>query len=211
MTAVHPNLWAFAAITVPFVMSPGASTALVLRNSVEGGVRAGIETAFGVNAGSVCYGILTAVGVALVLQQFPLAWATMRVAGALYLSWLGAASLTRAFTGRAAAAAATTSGARRALAQNVAEGFITNLLNPSIAAFYLLIVPQFVPSGAPAPAGVLMLTAMHVTLALTWHCSWAAAGGTLSATLSRGGPRRVIEALMGVALLAIALKIALSS
>jgi threonine/homoserine/homoserine lactone efflux protein len=68
-----------------------------------------------------------------------------------------------------------------------------------------------VPSGAPAPAGVLMLTAMHVTLALTWHCSWAAAGGTLSATLSRSGPRRVIEALMGVALLAIALKIALSS
>ena len=163
------------------------------------------------NAGSVCYGILTAVGVALVLQRFPLAWAMMRIGGALYLSWLGAASLARACTGRAAAAAATTSGARRALVQNVAEGFVTNLLNPSIAAFYLLILPQFVPAGAAARSGVLMLTAMHVMLALTWHCSWAAAGGTLSATLSRSGPRRAIEALMGAALLAIAVKIAFSS
>ena len=212
MTAVQPNFWAFAAITVPFVMSPGASTALVLRNSVAGGVRAGIETALGVNASSVCYGLLTSLGVALLLQRFPVAWATMRIAGALYLSWLGAVSLMRAFTGRASSASSSTAAAEpRAVARNVAEGFITNLLNPSIAAFYLLIVPQFVPRSAPVRASVLMLTAMHVSLALTWHCSWAAAGGTLSSTLSRRGPRRAIEALMGTALLAIAAKVALSA
>jgi len=212
MTAVHPNFWAFAAITVPFVMSPGASTALVLRNSVAGGVRAGIETALGVNASSVCYGLLTSFGVALLLQRFPVAWATMRIAGALYLSWLGAVSLMRAFTDRVRSAPARTAdGEPRPVARNVTEGFITNMLNPSIAAFYLLIVPQFVPRTAPVRVSVLMLTAMHVSLALTWHCSWAAAGGTLSSTLSRRGPRRAIEALMGTALLAIAAKVALSN
>ena len=211
MTAVHPNFWAFATITVPFVMSPGASTALVLRNSVAGGVRSGLETAVGVNAGSVCYGLLTAFGIALLLQQFPLAWGIMRIAGALYLAWLGAVSLTRAINGRIAETTGTPASDRRPLAQNVGEGFVTNMLNPSIAAFYLLIVPQFVPRSAPVAASVLMLTAMHVSLALTWHCSWAAAGGTLSATLSRSGPRRAIEAVMGAALLAIAAKVAFSS
>ena len=211
MTVVHPNFWAFAAIAVPFVMSPGASTALVLRNSVAGGVRAGIETAVGVNAGSVCYGGLTAFGVALLLRRFPMAWTTIRIGGALYLSWLGAISLARAFTGRAAVPPSLASADRRALVRNVGEGFVTNMLNPSIAAFYLLIVPQFVPASAPIAASVLMLTAMHVTLALAWHCSWAAAGGTLSATLSRSGPRRAIEACMGAALLAIAIKVALSA
>jgi threonine/homoserine/homoserine lactone efflux protein len=208
---VHPNFWAFAAIAVPFVMSPGASTALVLRNSVSGGIRAGIETAVGVNAGSVCYGILTAFGIALLLQRFPLAWSTLRIGGALYLSWLGAVSLARAFTGRGRTSAAAPDRERRPLARNLREGFVTNMLNPSIAAFYLLIIPQFVPRSAPVTVSVLLLTAMHVTLALAWHCSWAAAGGTLSATLSRRGPRRAIEAVMGAALLAIAAKVAFAA
>jgi threonine/homoserine/homoserine lactone efflux protein len=210
MTAPHPNLWAFAAITVPFVMSPGASTALVLRNSVAGGVRAGVETAVGVNVGSVCYGLLTAFGVAVLLKRFPFAWTTMRVAGVAYLSWLGALSLAHAFNGRPRPAAVSAQPARRPLALNLTEGFVTNMLNPSIAAFYLLIVPPFVPRAAAVPPSVLMLTAFHVSLAFTWHCSWAAAGGTLSATLSRSGPRRTLEGVMGVALIAIAAKVAFS-
>ena len=211
MTAVHPNFWAFAAFTVPFVMSPGASTALVLRNSVAGGVRAGVETAVGVNAGSVCYGVLTAFGVAVLLHRFPVAWTTMRLAGVAYLTWLGAMSLWHAMSGRSRTPVVSADAGRRPIAQNLTEGFVTNMLNPSIAAFYLLIVPQFVPRAAPVAVSVLMLTAFHVSLALTWHFSWAAAGGTLAKTLSRSGPRRTLEAVMGIALIGIAIKVALSA
>jgi len=211
MTAVHPNLWAFAAITVPFVMSPGASTALVLRNSVAGGVRAGVETAIGVNAGSFCYGLLTAFGVAVLLHRFPAAWTTLRIAGVAYLSWLGVTSLNRALTGRSGTNADSRDAGRRPLATNMVEGFLTNMLNPSIAAFYLLIVPQFVPRAARVPQSVLLLTAVHVGLALTWHLVWATAGGTLATTFSRSGPRRAMEAVVGTALLAIAAKIALTA
>lgn len=209
MTAVHPNFWAFAAFTVPFVMSPGASTALVLRNSVAGGVRAGLETAVGVNAGSVCYGLLTAFGVAVLLQRFPVVWATMRFAGVAYLVWLGGISLWHAITGRSSTVVVSTGGEPRPLAQNMTEGFVTNMLNPSIAAFYLLIVPQFVPAAPRIVENVLMLTAFHVSIALTWHFSWAAAGGTLAKTLSRSGPRRTLEAVMGVTLIGIAIKVGL--
>jgi threonine/homoserine/homoserine lactone efflux protein len=211
MPAVHPNLWAFAAITVPFVMSPGASTALVLRNSIAGGMRAGVETAVGVNAGSICYGILAAFGVAVLLQRFPVAWITMRIAGAAYLSWLGAVSLAHAISGKSRRVELSAEAGRRPLSTNLTEGFVTNMLNPSIAAFYLLIVPQFVPRTAAVTESVLILTAFHVSLAATWHCSWAAAGGTLANTLSRSGPRRTLEAFMGIALLAIAVKVALSA
>ena len=86
---------------------------------------------------------------------------------------------------------------------------MTNVLNPSLATFYLLILPQFIPRDAPPVASALTLTAFHVSLALTWHLTWAAAGGTLSATLSRTRPRRILEAISGVALLGLALKLAL--
>ena len=198
------NLWAFAAVTVPLVATPGASTAVVLRNSLAGGVRSGVATAIGVNAGSICYGLLTAFGVSAALQQWPSAWLAMRVAGTAYLAWLGARSLVRAFTYREGGVAAGAETAARPLSRHLREGFLTNALNPSIATFYLLVLPQFIPAGAPFASSALLLTAVHVGLAISWHLVWAAAGGTLADVLGRTRPRRVLEGLSGLALLVLA-------
>ena len=203
------NVWAFAAVTVPLVATPGASTAIVLRNSIAGGVRAGVATAIGANAGSICYGLLTAFGVSAALQHWPAVWLALRIGGAGYLAWLGLRSLARAWTYRQPEKTADVSVDRPPLARSAGEGFVTNALNPSLATFYLLVIPQFVPREAPFASSALLLTAIHVGLAITWHLSWAAAGGTLSETLARTRPRRILEAISGVALLGLALKLAL--
>jgi threonine/homoserine/homoserine lactone efflux protein len=203
------NLWGFAAITVPLVATPGASTAVVLRNSLAGGVRSGVATAVGANTGSICYGLLTAFGVAVALQRWPMVWVVLRWAGTAYLAWLGIRSLRLAWTYRIAAARDREQAERPSWARSVREGFMTNVLNPSLATFYLLILPQFIPRDAPPVASALTLTAFHVSIALTWHLTWAAAGGTLSATLNRPTPRRILEGISGVALLGLALKLAL--
>jgi threonine/homoserine/homoserine lactone efflux protein len=204
------NVWGFAAVTVPLVATPGASTAVVLRNSLAGGVRSGIATAIGANTGSICYGLLTAFGVAVALQRWPLVWVMLRVAGTAYLAWLGVRSLRLAWTYRQAALRVAAPAARPPFSRSLREGFVTNMLNPSLATFYLLILPQFVPRGAPPVASVLTLTALHVCLALTWHLTWAAVGGTLSDTLGRTKPRRILEGLSGAALLGLAVKLALA-
>jgi threonine/homoserine/homoserine lactone efflux protein len=205
------NVWGFAAVTVPLVATPGASTAVVLRNSLAGGMRSGIATAIGANAGSICYGLLTALGVAVVLQRWPLVWTMLRVAGTAYLGWLGVRSLRLAWTYRQPEARVAALAARPPFGRSLREGFVTNMLNPSLATFYLLILPQFIPRGAPPLGSALTLTAFHVSLALTWHLTWAAAGGTLSETLGRTKPRRILEGISGGALIALALKLALAS
>ena len=203
------NLWAFTAITVPLVATPGASTAVVLRNAVAGGTRAGLATAIGANAGSICYGVLTAFGVSVVLQRWPMVWTALRIGGTVYLAWLGARSLLRARHVAAPQASVAAASTPPPLVRSLREGFVTNVLNPSLATFYLVILPDFVPRGAAFAAGVLTLTAIHVGLALTWHSTWAAAGGTLATTLARPRPRRLLEAISGIALLALALKLAI--
>lgn len=212
--AVIP-LWPYLAVTVPLVLTPGASTAVVLRNSIAGGTRAGVETAIGINAGSVCYGLLSAFGVAFALQHWPGLWAALRAGGILYLAWLGVQSIQRGARPRERAAAAVRiapvgEGAGRRILQNMREGFLTNALNPAIATFYFVIVPQFVPRGSRVAASVLVLTTVHVALAASWHVVWAAAGGTLARTLSGGRPRQTLDLLAGAALLALAAKLALS-
>ena len=160
------NVWAFTAITVPLVATPGASTAVVLRNSLAGGVRSGVATAVGANSGSICYGVLTAFGLSAALERWPMVWLALRVGGTVYLAWLGIRSLHRALTYTQPDPSMDMQLARPPLARSVREGFLTNALNPSLATFYLLIVPQFVPRSAPFAKSALILTAIHVSLAV---------------------------------------------
>ena len=198
-------IWSYLAVTVPLVLTPGASTAVVLRNSLTGGIRAGAATAIGTNLGSLCYGLLSAFGLALALRRWPSVWEAVRLAGAAYLGWLGMRSIRRAF-GTEVVPAATIGEARpRARLGPALEGFAINALNPAIATFYLVILPQFIPADAPAVRSALILTAMHVSLAWSWHMAWAAAGGTLARTLTHGTTRRVLNASTGVALLGLAI------
>ena len=199
-------LWAFVAVTVPLVLTPGVSTAVVLRNSIAGGTRAGLLTAVGINAGSLFYGVLTAFGFALALRRWPPAWMVLRVAGAAYLGWLGLHSLRDAFRRRPPSLPPVAMPVRRA-AHHIYEGFLTNALNPSIATFYLVVLPQFIPREAPIVRSALVLTAVHIALAATWHIAWAAAGGRLAASLTGGRPRQVLDALAGIALIALALAV----
>ena len=107
-------------------------------------------TAVGINAGSLCYGLLCAFGFAVALQHYPSAWSLLRGAG------VAVPGMARR---RIAAEGERPSGLRRSVADrsaraqgvwhNLYEGFVTNLLNPAIATFYLVLLPQFIPRGAP--------------------------------------------------------------
>jgi threonine/homoserine/homoserine lactone efflux protein len=201
-------LWGFVAVAAPLVLTPGASTALVLRNSVAGGVRAGLATAIGVSAGSFCYGLLTAFGFALALQRWPDVWVVLRVVGVIYLAWLGVQSLRRALSGSQVSRPSDRVGAGGSVWTHLYEGFVTNALNPAVATFYLVLVPQFIPQGAPLARTALLLTAVHMTLAATWLTAWATAGGALARTLAVGRRRQILEAATGAALIALAVRIA---
>jgi threonine/homoserine/homoserine lactone efflux protein len=201
-------VWGFVAVTVPLVLIPGASTTLVLRNSISGGTRAGIVTAIGINGGSFFYGLLTAFGFAVALTRWPSAWSVIRACGVAYLAWLGLKSLRHAFSTAPPVIAASGGQASKPW-RNLREGFVTNTLNPAIATFYLIVLPQFIPRGAPIVASALLLTAIHIGIAATWHLTWAAAGGTLAHVFAGGTARRVLEGVAGGALLILAGKVAL--
>jgi threonine/homoserine/homoserine lactone efflux protein len=200
-------IWSYLAVTVPLILTPGASTAVVLRNSLSGGVGGGAATAIGTNVGSVCYGLLSAFGLALALRRWPSAWQALRFGGAVYLAWLGVQSIRRAVDTAPVTTTAMVDACPRSRWSQAREGFVSNALNPSIATFYLVILPQFIPADAPAVRSALILTAVHVSLAWSWHMTWAAAGGTLSRSLMRGGiARRVLDGGAGIALIGLAMR-----
>ena len=202
------SIVAFAALAALFVLAPGMSTAVVLRNTAEGGRRAGLATALGIALGNAVWAVAAGAGLGVILRNAPGALDVIRVTGAVCLTWLGAQSLRRAWvlgserpaSGDGPAPHTGTPGTRTMLG----EGAVTNLLNPSIPVFYAATVPQFIGAGDRFATGFFLLGAIHVSMALTCHSLYAVAFGKVATALAARGRAWVLHAATGAALIALA-------
>jgi len=93
--------------------------------------------------------------------------------------------------------------------KNFREGFTVNLLNPSITAFYVAVVPSFMPRGA-GRGDYALLSAAHVAIAFACHVSWAATIDALKRHTGRPRVRQTLEISTGLVLIALAAQVLLS-
>ncbi|MEV6976575.1 LysE family translocator [Kitasatospora sp. NPDC093806] len=133
----------FAGLAVVVVLSPGADTVLVFRMSRMHGVRTGVKTALGVVTGPVLWGLLSGMGLALVMAHNTTVYKALALCGGLYLLYL-AVGCFRSMRGPATAMFDDPQGgAAEGLKRNpYVTGLLTNLLNPKIGVFYLSIMPS---------------------------------------------------------------------
>ncbi|MDP1570154.1 MAG: LysE family translocator [Vicinamibacterales bacterium] len=208
---MDPLLAAYLAFTFLLVITPGATTAVVIRNTLAGGTRAGLTAAAGAAAGNTAHACVAGLGVAVLVARQPDLLTVLRIAGALYLSWLGVVTLWAAVRLPDGGVRAPDLGAVAAGQDlpSFREGVAVNLLNPAIASFYLAVVPSFVPAGAPR-GWFAVLAACHVLMALACHSVWAVGLDRLRAFFHRPGARRLLQAGTGLALLALAGRVFIS-
>lgn len=201
-------LLSYVLFTLALVITPGSTTAVVVRNTLSGGRGAGLATAFGAALANTSHATAAGLGLALLLARWPSALAVVRVSGGVYLAWLGVTSLARAIRhtdGGVAAPATDTAGPPQGR-RGFAQGLTVNLLNPAIATFYLVVVPSFVPAGA-SPWWFVLLAAIHVGMAFMCHGMWAFAFDRVRRLFHRPAARRTFEALTGTALIALAVRV----
>ncbi|MGH9347119.1 MAG: LysE family translocator [Vicinamibacterales bacterium] len=209
---IDSQLAAYLVFTTLLVVTPGSTTAVVVRNVLDGGHRQGMAAAAGAAMGNTTYALLTALGLAGVFAWSPGAVLALRVAGTGYLAFLGARSLWAAWHQRpsilpGALERAGTHGAARAMRTGVSQGLANNLVSPAIATFYLAVVPTFLDGVPVASARYTMLAAIHVTMAFAYHSMWVLGLHAMRAFWSKPGARRALETLTGLALLALAGKV----
>jgi threonine/homoserine/homoserine lactone efflux protein len=210
--AMDPLLVAYVSFTAVLILTPGSTTAVVVRHTLIGGRLAGFAAGIGAAVGNTSHATAAGFGLAVVFARWPLAMATLRVCGAIYLASLGLRSMYRV-VGHADGGLPLLTTVRDANAgephergASFRQGFTVNLLNPAIATFYLVVVPSFLP--ADAPAGLFAaLAAVHITIALACHSLWALAFGSVRRVFARPRARRLLEAATGVALIVLAFRV----
>jgi len=201
------QLLAFLAVSAIVIVTPGPDTALTIRNTLIGGRRAGVFTAFGVSGGQATWTLATAAGIAALLAASEPAFLAVRLLGSAYLVWLGAQALVgalrRAPGGRRERPRG--SGLRAAVA--LRQGILSNLGNPKMAAFFPSLLPQFAPQ-EHAFAALLGLGLVFSLMTLTWLTAYALVVARAGDVLRRPVIRRVIEAVTGAILVALGLRLA---
>ena len=75
------------------VASPGPDLAVVAKNCMNGNIRDGIKTSFGIGVGIMTHVTLSLLGLAILLKSNPMVFNTVRIAGSLYLIYLGYKSI----------------------------------------------------------------------------------------------------------------------
>jgi threonine/homoserine/homoserine lactone efflux protein len=196
---VDQQLIAFIPVAIALSISPGPDMALVLRNTVRGGRGAGYRTVGGIAVGLVVWATASALGVAAVLSASATVFTALKLAGAVYLVYLGVQSLRSLRRGEEREVVEKPSGSP------FRQGLVTNLLNPKLAVLFTTLLPQFVSHGDPA-AKPAFLAAVFIAIGLTWLCFYTAVVGAIAHSRTF---RRVTEAVTGVVLIALGARLAL--
>lgn len=201
-------LGSVALIHLLAISSPGPTFVVVTRYAAAGDRRAGLLVALGVCLATLTWASFAATGLSAFVIHFPRAYAAIQYAGAAYLAWMGLKLLHGFFRAEPSGRADAEPTAPATALQAVTAGYLTNISNPKVIAYYTSLFGVMVPANASWPVfGAIVMTVLAVSA--FW---WIIVALFFSLPVIRDGflrIRRWLDALMGGILIALGAKLAL--
>lgn len=199
---------AYLPVAIVFGIIPAPDVMLAVKHSLTGGVRQGVAVGLGAATGSLAWGIAAAAGLASLLTSAPWVFDAVRLTGAAYLVYLGINSIWQR-KGSFTDVDATTSGGRLTKGSRAfATGLVADLLNPKMGAFYLAVLPQFIPRDGNVFLWSILLMSIEFVVAIVCLSSYACAASSARRWLENGRWGAWLERGLGVALVGFGVRLA---
>lgn len=198
----------FTIAALILVLTPGPNMIYCVSRALCQGRGAGLISLAGVLLGFVVHLMAAALGLTALLIAVPFAFDAIRLAGAAYLLWLAWQAVKP--NGVAPFEARLLPDDRPA--KLFSMGFLTNLLNPKVAMFYLSFFPQFLhPDRGSVLLQSLALGAIQILVSGGINALLVVGAAGITAFLSKSrGWLLAQRYVMGSVLAALAVRIALS-
>ncbi|HEX3912336.1 MAG TPA: LysE family translocator [Steroidobacteraceae bacterium] len=207
------DLWLFVLSGLLLNITPGPDTLYIVGRSSTQGWHGGAVAALGIGAGTLVHITAAALGLSAILAASATAFTVVKFIGAAYLLYVGVTLIRSAGQIRpSSAAAAVPPVVRPASMRGIfVQGFLTNVLNPKVALFFLAFLPQFVAADASSkPLAFLLLGAIFDFNGTLWNLVVARSAAHLSSTLAPGAAfRRWFSRCVGGLFIFIGLRLAL--
>ena len=182
----YSELLLFVIAALVLLITPGPAVFFIVAKSVQQGSWAGIVSATGVVTGGFIHVLAGTVGLSALVLSSPIAFATVKYLGALYLVYLGF----RAILGKDQSGDPNLQLERSQLGRVYRDGLVVNLLNPKTILFFIAFLPQFVDSAGANPGiQFLLLGTIMVSMGLVTDSIYAVAADRASRWLMKGKGR----------------------
>ena len=200
----------FLAILI-LTITPGLDTAMILKNTARGGYRDGMYTSLGICSGLFLHATLSVLGISAILNQSVELFLMVKMIGAGYLIWLGVSGVFSLFSRKQSVLAHQVKKSKLSVWQSMRQGFLSNILNPKTAIFYLAFLPQFIDYDKSVwlQAGIMVGT--HFVLAMVWQCTLARLLASVSHVIKSPGFIRAMEGSTAAILLLLGVRLLLES
>ncbi|MFL6697372.1 MAG: LysE family translocator [Vitreoscilla sp.] len=204
------HLWLFVVSGLLLNITPGPDSLFIMARSATQGWRAGFVACWGVGSGVFVHVFAAALGLSALLATSAAAFTVVKMVGAAYLVWIGIGMLRARGDAPQAATAAPRVIAYRDIFR---QGFLTNVLNPKVALFFLAFVPQFIaPDASSKPLAFILLGAIFDINGMLWCHALALFTAFASRRLNVGAAvGRWLNRTMGAVFVALGAKLALAS
>ena len=197
-TPFNSPLVAFVLTSLIIEMTPGPNMAYLAVLGASRGRLAGFSAVLGVALGLALLGIAVGLGGGSLVLNNRVVYESLRWAGALYLCWLAFDSWREARNRSRPCRSATSHFI------HFRRGFVTNLLNPKAALFFIAVLPEFIQGPAPSARELAILVSIYVGVATLVHGLIVVLAGGLQAFFAAPQRRKMAGNIFAVLLLAIA-------
>jgi threonine/homoserine/homoserine lactone efflux protein len=153
----------FVPASIALIVSPGPDSLYVLSRSISNGRWTGLAAAVGTCTGLLIHTLAAILGLSAILRASSLAYTVVKIAGAVYLVYLGIQTIRQKEEFQPQANDTEIDGL-----ESYPRGAMINVLNPKVAIFFLAFLPHFVESGTGSWAEMLLLGGLFATLALLY-------------------------------------------
>jgi threonine/homoserine/homoserine lactone efflux protein len=201
----------FSLAAIMIVLLPGPDFMVAVRGLLRG-PRQGVLTVLGVQCGLAAWVCAAAFGLSAVLKASQIAYDVLKIAGALYLIYLGVQSWRAVLRRRADPDAPVAALARTGrLSSGFVAGLLTDLLNPKVGVFFVSFLPGFIPHGYSVGWTTLLFGAVFVAINSVYFAGILLLGTRLTRLVQGQRARRRMDAVTGTVLVGFGLRLAAES
>lgn len=202
------NFYLFLLMSIVLIILPGPDTGLVTQNTIAQGRRGGVQTALGSISGVIIHTLAAVVGLSAIIVKSAFLFSIFKYVGAFYLIYLGIISLW-AIKKKGIVIEDNKSEKKNASLSAFRQGFLTNVLNPKVAVFFLTFLPQFLEPGSNTFLQFLIMGLTYAVLTLIWFLMYVYLIHSVNVWMKKPSVQRAIQGISGIVLLSFGIKLAL--
>lgn len=203
------NFYLFVLMCIFLIILPGPDTAVVTKNTLIDRRIGGLKTSLGIICALLIHTFAAVLGLSAIIVKSAVLFSIFKYAGAVYLIYLGVKILWSLRKKEAAASVEMTAISQPKNTSCFKQGFLTDILNPKVAIFFLSFFPQFVEPGNGTFVPFLIMGITFTLLSAIWLFIYVYLINQIGAFMKKPKVKNVIEGITGIIIIGFGIKLAM--